>query len=183
VKRNEFSGAKPVSRAAVSCARGSVGDVCEQEADRVAREVIPLAGVHAQVEAQTSPPPVIQRHLSGSDGAKEGAAQSIVQDVLALPGQPLDGVTRAFFEPRFGHDFGNVRVHADERAAESARTMHASAYTVGRDIVFASGHDNQSTREGRRLLAHELTHVVQQRSSGPREMLQRSESAQSGERR
>ena len=160
--------------------QGSVGDVCEQEADRVARAVMPLPGVPGQVEAQSSPPPVIQRHMSGSDGAKEGAAQSIVQDVLALPGQPLDGATRAFFEPRFGHDFGNVRIHADERAAESARTVHASAYTVGRDIVFASGHYNQSTGEGRRLLAHELTHVVQQRSSGPREMLQRSGSAQSG---
>lgn len=159
---------------------GSIGDVCEQEADRVAREVMSLPGVRGQVTAQSSTPPVIQRHLSGSEGAKGGAAQPILQEVLASPGQPLDGATRAFFEPRFGHDFGNVRVHADERAAESARVVHASAYTVGRDIVFASGRYHQSTGEGRRLLAHELTHVVQQGSSGPREMLQRSGPSQSG---
>src|SRR5262249_29965020 len=77
-------------------------------------------------------------------------------------GQPLDAGTRAFMEPRFGHDFSQVRIHADERAAESARAVNALAYTVGRDVVFGEGRYEPGTSEGRRLLAHELTHVVQQ---------------------
>jgi Domain of unknown function (DUF4157) len=88
----------------------------------------------------------------------------IVHDVLNSPGQPLDAATRAFFEPRFGHDFSAVRVHADAPAAESARAVHAKAYTVGRELVFAEGQYSTSTSVGQRLLAHELTHVVQQRA-------------------
>lgn len=83
----------------------------------------------------------------------------IVHEVLRSPGWPLDAATRAFFEPRFGHDFSQVRVHTDSRAAESARAMSALAYTVGRDIVFDVG---PGTSAGNRLLAHELTHAVQQ---------------------
>jgi hypothetical protein len=88
----------------------------------------------------------------------------IVHEVLRSPGQPLDGETRAFMEPRFGHDFSHVRVHADSRARISARAVSALAYTVGRDVVFGAGRYAPATTEGRRLLAHELTHVVQQRS-------------------
>ena len=70
----------------------------------------------------------------------------IVHEVLHSPGQPLDPATRAFMEPRFGHDFSTVRVHTDARAAASARTVNALAYTVGRDVVFSgrallSGHE------------------------------------------
>lgn len=86
----------------------------------------------------------------------------IVHEVLRSPGSPLDQGTRAFMEPRFGHDFGQVRVHSDARAADSAQTVNALAYTVGRDIVFAPGRYTPGTGDGRRLLAHELTHVVQQ---------------------
>jgi hypothetical protein len=85
-----------------------------------------------------------------------------VHEVLQLPGQPLDKSTQAYFEPRFGHDFSRVRVHADARAAESARHVSAHAYTVGKDIVFAAGRFSPTTDDGRRLIAHELTHVVQQ---------------------
>ena len=87
----------------------------------------------------------------------------IVHEVLGSPGQPLDGATRAFFEPRFGHDFSQVRVHTDAKAAESARAVNALAYTVGRDIVFGEGHYAPGARTGRSILAHELVHVVQQR--------------------
>ncbi len=86
----------------------------------------------------------------------------IVHDVLNSSGQPLDAGTRAFMEPRFGHDFSGVRVHTDAKAAESARSVNALAYTVGRNIVFGTGQYEPGTGEGRRLLAHELTHVVQQ---------------------
>jgi hypothetical protein len=86
----------------------------------------------------------------------------IVHEVLKSPGQPLDADTRAFFEPRFGRDFSNVRVHADAHAAESARSVHALAYTVGQDLVFGRQQYLPQTVAGRRLIAHELTHVVQQ---------------------
>ena len=86
----------------------------------------------------------------------------IVHEVLALPGQPLDAATRAFMEPRFGHDFSRVRVHSDSRAAESARAEDALAYTVAQDVVFGEGRYAPHTSEGRKLLVHELTHVVQQ---------------------
>jgi hypothetical protein len=87
---------------------------------------------------------------------------SVVREVLRSPGQPLDPATRAFFEPRFGHDFSQVRVHTDARAAESARAVNALAYTLGRDVVFGAGHYSPGTRSGQRLLAHELVHTVQQ---------------------
>jgi hypothetical protein len=69
-------------------------------------------------------------------------------------------------EPRFGHDFSQVRVHTDARAAESARNINALAYTVGRDVVFGAGQHSPHTREGKRLMAHELTHVTQQSEGG-----------------
>jgi hypothetical protein len=92
-------------------------------------------------------------------------APSIVHDVLRSPGQPLDATTQSFMEPRFGHNFSNVRIHADAQAAESARSVNALAYTVGQDVVFASNQYQPDTRAGQQLLAHELTHVVQQSSA------------------
>jgi hypothetical protein len=89
----------------------------------------------------------------------------IVHDVLRSPGHPLDAETRAFMEPRFGHDFSQVRIHTDDKAAESAWAVNALAYTVGRDIVFGSGQVASDTRQGRALIAHELAHVVQQSQS------------------
>ncbi|HEY6112365.1 MAG TPA: DUF4157 domain-containing protein [Chthoniobacterales bacterium] len=86
----------------------------------------------------------------------------IVHEVLRSPGQPLDAQTRAFMEARFGHDLRNVRVHTDARAAESARAVKAFAYTVGRDIVFACPQYRLNAAEGKKLLAHELVHVIQQ---------------------
>ena len=86
----------------------------------------------------------------------------IVHDVLRSPGRPLDLAPRTFMEHRFGHDFSQVRVHTDAKAVESARAVNALAYTVGKDIVFGADRYTPGTSEGRRLLAHELTHVIQQ---------------------
>jgi hypothetical protein len=86
-----------------------------------------------------------------------------VRDVLRSPGQTLESSTRAFMEPRLGYDFSQVRVHTDSVAADSARAVNARAYTVGRDMVFGAGRYAPNTSEGQQLLAHELTHVVQQR--------------------
>jgi hypothetical protein len=94
-----------------------------------------------------------------------GGVPSIVHDVLRSPGQPLDAQTRAFMEPRFEHDFSRVRVHTDARAAESAQAVGAAAYTVAQDVVFGAGRFQPDTRLGQQLLAHELTHVLQQRSA------------------
>lgn len=86
----------------------------------------------------------------------------IVSQVLRSPGQPLDQTTRAFMESRFGHDLSKVRVHTDTKAVESARTVNALAYTVGQEMVFDGGQYKPGTSEGRKLIAHELTHVIQQ---------------------
>ena len=82
------------------------------------------------------------------------------------PGAPFPKELRSYFEPRFAHDFSRVRVHANHHAAEGAEAVGASAYTIGRDIVFARGQYQPNTHYGRRLLAHELTHVVQQAAPG-----------------
>lgn len=88
----------------------------------------------------------------------------ITRGVLRSPGQPLDAGTRAFFEPRFGHDFSKVRVHTDTNAAESARAVNAKAYALGNDIAFGGGEYQPHTALGLRSLAHELAHVAQQTS-------------------
>ncbi|MCS6287651.1 MAG: DUF4157 domain-containing protein [Nitrospira sp.] len=106
--------------------------------------------------------PLVQRQASASTATMAEYAPPIVQEVLASSGQPLDSATRAFFEPRFGHDFGHVRVHADAGAERSARSINARAYTVGHHIAFGTGRFAPGTGEGNRLLAHELSHVVQQ---------------------
>jgi len=88
---------------------------------------------------------------------------SIVREVLRSPGTPLDPATLAFMQPRFGHDFSRVRIHTDATATESARAVNALAYTVGSDVVLGAGQYAPATIAGQRLLAHELTHVMQQR--------------------
>ncbi len=105
----------------------------------------------------------------------------IVHEMLRSPGQPLDAQTRAYMEPRFGRDFSNVRVHTDAEAAESARMVYANAYTVGRDMVFGANLYAPGTATGKRLLAHELTHVIQQGAAGLPDDLQLDASVNSSE--
>jgi hypothetical protein len=107
-------------------------------------------------------PNILALQRLAANGGGPAVAPPIVNDVLNSPGQPLDAATRAFMEPRFGHDFGHVRIHTDGYAAESARTLAAQAYTVGRHVAFAQGRYAPATNSGARLLAHELAHVVQQ---------------------
>ena len=94
-------------------------------------------------------------------------APPIVHEVLRGGGRPLEAGARRAMEARLGHDFGHVRVHTDARAGDSARAVGAAAYAVGRDIVFGAGRYEPGTAAGRRLLAHELAHVVQQGAAGP----------------
>jgi hypothetical protein len=137
----------------------------------------------------SSAPPAIGRNFADRGGptlqAKHaGAGTSLweappsVHETLRSDGQPLDTESRAFLEPRFAADFSQVRIHADDRAADSARAVDANAYTVGQHLVFGPGQHAPHTNAGRRLVAHELAHVVQQ--SGQPPVIQRQPSSAAG---
>ncbi|MCY1023502.1 DUF4157 domain-containing protein [Pyxidicoccus sp. MSG2] len=156
---------------------GRTDDPLELEADRIADQVM---GAPAAEVAVTPAPVTLSRkcaaceederlHRKEADAAAPTPAEapSVVHQVLRSPGQSLDAATRAYFEPRFGRDFAQVRVHADAEAAASAQAVQARAYAVGSDIVFGSGQYAPSTGPGRRLLAHELAHVAQQERGAP----------------
>ena len=106
----------------------------------------------------------LQRRAAGTEAPSPSLSKAppIVHDVLRSPGQPLDRQTRTFMERRFAHDFSRVRVHTDAKAAKSAGAVNALAYTVGQHIAFASGRYAPATLQGRRLIAHELAHTIQQ---------------------
>ena len=105
-----------------------------------------------------------RQHIDEGTTVQQQASQvpESVYEVLASEGESLDSEAQAFMGTRFGHDFSRVRIHADGRAAESARAVQAQAYTVGQDVVFDTGKYAPRTTQGQWLLAHELTHVVQQ---------------------
>ncbi len=133
------------------------GDIYEQEADRIADQAMatpPGVGL-------SGAPPSIQR-LSGQPAGQVDAVPASVDQALASPGMPLESTLRQDMEQRFGHDFSRVRVHSGSAAEQSAQDVNAHAYTMGHHIVFDSGRFAPKTQEGRRLIAHELTHVVQQ---------------------
>lgn len=157
------------------------GDPDEEEADRVADQVMRMAEPRPFGSASSA----IQRKCAACEvgGAtcpkceeeekiqrKENSGHAphvnpqVHSQIAALRGggQPLPSASRAFFEPRFGRDFSGVRVHSDSAATESARSIQARAFTTGQDVAFGAGEYAPEKHEGRKLLAHELTHVVQQ---------------------
>jgi len=140
---------------------GASNDPLEREADRVADQVI-AASAHPAV---SDAPPRIQR-FTGQTGQADMAAPASVDRVLSSPGRPLDPVLQQDMGQRFGHDFSRVRVHTGSAAEQSAQDVYANAYTVGHNIVFGARQFAPGTHKGRRLIAHELTHVVQQRQAG-----------------
>jgi hypothetical protein len=187
-------GPKALAQSAPSELRiGEASDSFEQEADRMADEVMsgsrgksswsfsgmavnaPLqrkcdCGGSGECEA-CSEKKTLQRKSSGEAQAgetKDGVAPPIVHEVLQSSGEPLDPGLRSRMENRFGASFAHIRIHANSKAAESARSVNALAYTVGEHIAFASGRYAPQTTEGARLLAHELAHTVQQRNVRPR---------------
>jgi hypothetical protein len=167
------SGAMPLlGRLQRKLSIGQADDLLEHEADRVADKVMRIAADGIAVEAA---PLQVSRKCAACDeeeklqekpaGLAHSAASealALVHEVLRSPGHPLDAKTRAYFEPRFGLDFSDVRIHSDSRAADSAKQLNSHAYAVGRNIVFGTGQFAPATPRGRRLVAHELAHVVQQ---------------------
>ena len=174
---------------------GQPEGVYEQEADRVADEVMrmPEPGVQRQVEVeeeeeilQTKPlvdqiTPLVQRQVEEEEEeemlqtkSREDATSEVSNDLesqintIKGSGRPLAESERSFFEPRFGADFSQVRVHTDAQATKSARAVNARAFTVGSDVAFGTGQYASGTHAGNHLLAHELTHIIQQGSSVPR---------------
>lgn len=151
------------------------GDEYEREADRLSERVMRMpepriqracAGGGKCLACQDEEPGKqaerLQTRRLGSSDLNQSAAPDIVHDVLHTPGQSLDTATRAFMETRFGYDFSQVRVHSGAKAAESAKAVDALAYTVGQNIVFGAGQYAPHMAAGRRLLAHELVHTMQQ---------------------
>jgi Domain of unknown function (DUF4157)/OmpA family len=138
---------------------GNADDVYEREADRVADQVLSSPAQRSVKAAAVQ----IQRY-AGDSAASGGSVPDSVGRTLAQSGMPLPRSVRQHMEDRFGHDFSHVRVHSGTSAANSARDVNAQAYTVGNNIVFGAGRFAPDTQQGQKLLAHELTHVVQQRS-------------------
>jgi len=152
---------------------GAVDDPLEAEADRVADQVMRMSDPDLSVSNSTAQ---ISRKCAACEeedekkvhkksngrALAESVAPPSVDAAIQSSGQPLDAATRAFFEPRFGRAFGNVRVHTDAAAAHSARSINALAYAAGEHLAFAPGQYAPQTRQGKQLLAHELAHVAQQ---------------------
>jgi hypothetical protein len=180
-------GACPRCQAKADVEIGEPGDVFEREADAMADRVMRMPnpglanarsthGLQRKCDGactlydQNEPPEPIEEALivqgkqepAGAPAQHAPSVSDGIRQVLASAGQPLPASTRSFFETRFGRDFSSVRVHADSLAGRSARDIAAKAYTQGRHVVFAEGQFAPHTDAGRWLLAHELTHVVQQ---------------------
>jgi len=159
---------------------GPPNDACERQADRVADAVMRMpegrvqrACAACEEEMQRMPAGSVEdteavraRELPGRLPAMDTGLEARIQ-ALRGGGRPLGESERTFFEPRFGADFGGVRLHAGGEAAELARAVSARAFTVGGHVVFGAGEYAPASAASRRLLAHELTHVVQQNASGP----------------
>ena len=158
------------------------GDPSEREAeavaDRVMRMAAPVsvgsapAAIQRKCAACEDEEKMIQTRRNSSSDTEPALDAGAAARVAERGGTPLPMEVRSYFEPRFGHDFSGVRVHTDGEAAEGARAVQARAYTLGRNIVFGSHEYAPATAAGKRLLAHELTHVVQQRAGG--EAIQRT---------
>jgi hypothetical protein len=166
---------------------GAANDRYEQEADRVADQVMRMpdpAVARSSIDPTPIRPLSIQRKCQGCEDEKKlrrhtqtphtenpGSGLDTVAATLRQGGRPLDASTRSFFEPRFGVDFSAVRIHTDTQASRSAEAINALAYTAGHNVIFRRGYYDPSGDSGRRLLAHELTHVVQQGGSAPGKVL------------
>ena len=184
------------SRAAVQpkLSINSPGDVYEQEADAMADKVMRMKTPSSQSFFKPAPSSVqrkcqhcededkmLHRKENSSAETRGNASLNNYVNSLGASGQSLSAASRQFFEPRFGHDFSNVKIHNDGVAAKSAQSINALAYTTGNNIVFNQGQYAPNSESGQRLMAHELTHVVQQGGSKPNAAVQRKEVKEHGD--
>jgi hypothetical protein len=150
-------------------------DPLEQEADHIADQVVGHPSELGSEESQDQieknldiPQKLSSRMPKRARGSETGppttpmAEEPFLASAVSSGGSPLTSATRDYMQPQFGHDFSQVRIHTDGRASNAAQAMNAQAYTIGNNIVFAAGKYAPGTHDGDRLLAHELTHVVQQ---------------------
>jgi hypothetical protein len=137
------------------------GDTYEREADRVAAHIASMPETPALVSA-----PIRLQRVTRQSSSAETSVPRAVHQTLADAGRPLESGVRRDMELRFGYDFSGVRVHSDDGAGRSARSVAAAAYTVGAHVVFAPGQYQPHTLGGRTLLAHELAHTIQQSAAG-----------------
>ncbi|WP_419661816.1 putative membrane protein [Desulfosarcina variabilis str. Montpellier] len=133
------------------------GDIYEQEADRIADQVMAMPA-----NAKAGSPPMNIQRLTGGPARQRNTAPAIVDQALASPGRPLESSLRQDMEQRFGYDFSSVRVHTGAEADRSINELNAYAYTLGRDVVLTSGLSFYGSQLGRKVLIHELAHVIQQ---------------------
>ncbi len=143
-------------------------DDFEREADRIADTVVRMPEAPMRQGPESAPvKKALQMKQVPWGGSSAPALVESNLNALRGSGRPLPETMRLFMEPRFGFDFSRVRIHTDDRAAVAAKGINARAFTIGRDVVFGAGQYQPESREGRRLLAHELAHVVQQDESDP----------------
>ena len=149
------------------------GDPFEEEADRVADTVMRMPARAATAGGAVGRPPFIQRQCSACEDEVQRKAVSGPEPPgpgfrhPSSGGRPLPESERRFFEPRFGQDLSAVRIHTGDQAALAARSVNARAYAMGRDVVFGAGEYRPGAEDGKRLLAHELAHTLQQAGPGP----------------
>jgi hypothetical protein len=170
VLQRAYSACAPTGSDTGGLAIGAPGDAYEQDADRVARQVarIPVGGESMLVAPLDLP------HRGTPSGQAVGGVPASVAATLREGGRPLEPHARRDMEHAFGWDFSRVRVHDGASARTSARDVRASAYTVGSDVVFGAGQYASSTGRGRELLAHELTHVMQQADGASQPVVRRA---------
>ncbi|MBC8029985.1 MAG: DUF4157 domain-containing protein [Pyrinomonadaceae bacterium] len=141
------------------------GEIYEQEADRVADQVMRMPDPRVQRQAEEAEEKMPQaKRTSGQTNELAAGVRTRINAIQGA-GEPLPDSERAFFEPRFGHDFGQVRVHTNDSAARAAKAIHARAFTYGNHVFFGAGEYSPNTATGQHLFAHELTHVVQQQAA------------------
>lgn len=146
---------------------GATDDPLEREADVAADQVMRAPADEAAAVQDQDEDGALRRQPAAGASSAGGPAPASVHNALRAPGAPLDPATRSLVEPRMSRDFADVRVHSDSAAAQSAEAIRARAYTSGSHIAFAAGQYAPQTPAGLRLLAHELSHVVQQGAPSP----------------
>jgi len=137
----------------------------DEEEEEASAKLLQRQDAPPNLEEEEEPPTAAAKERPGQKPVVSLGVTADIQGLRSSGGQALSPATRAFMEPRFGHDFSRVRVHTDAKAADTAQSVQAKAFTVGRDIVFGGGQYASDSQGGRRLLAHELAHVVQQKNS------------------